>query len=93
MPDWSLLITIGIIFIILGFLSLAIGIMSSAMENEAHEKKGSWNTGEESGEKIKGAGVILIGPIPIVFGTDKRSAILAILLAIALMMVAMIYLK
>lgn len=92
MPDWSLLITIGIIFIILGFLSLAIGIMSSAMENEAQEKKGPWNTGEESGEIIKGAGVILIGPIPIVFGTDKRYAILAILLAIALMLVAMIYL-
>lgn len=93
MPDRSFWVTIGIIFILLGFLSLAIGIMSSA--TGTHEKKGTLtrNTGEESGDKVKGAGVLLIGPIPIVFGTDKRSAIIAILLAIALMLAAMIYLK
>jgi len=78
---------IGIVLMVLAFF-----LGSSAMENEAQEKKGTWNTGEESGEKIKGGGVIFIGPIPIVFGTDKKSVILAILLAIALMLMAMIYL-
>jgi uncharacterized protein (TIGR00304 family) len=48
------------------------------------------DTGSEPGSKGKGAGVILIGPIPIVFGTDKRYTIIAILLTIALMLLAMI---
>jgi len=89
MLDWSFLITIGIIFIILGLLSFAIGIMSQALRNKTPEEKAIPATGEEAGEKVKGAGVILIGPIPIVFGTDKRYAIIAIILTIFLMLLAM----
>ena len=89
MLDWSFLITIGIIFIILGLLSFAIGIMSQALRNKTPEEKAIPATGEEAEEKVKGAGVILIGPIPIVFGTDKRYAIIAIILTIFLMLLAM----
>lgn len=93
MFDWSLLITIGIIFIILGFMSIAIGMMSQALRNKSMEEKAIPVTGEETEEKIKGGGVILIGPIPIVFGTDKRYAIIAIILTIALMLLAIIFLN
>jgi uncharacterized protein (TIGR00304 family) len=92
MLDWSLLITIGIIFIILGFMSIAIGVMSQALRNKSIEEKAIPATGKESGEKVKGGGVILIGPIPIVFGTDRRYAFIAIILTIVLMLLAMIYL-
>jgi len=34
--------------------------------------------------KVKGAGVILIGPIPIIFGTDKKSVKTILWLALAL---------
>jgi uncharacterized membrane protein len=34
--------------------------------------------------KVRGGGVILIGPIPIVFGTDKKSLKTVLLLSIAL---------
>ncbi len=34
--------------------------------------------------KIKGAGVILIGPIPIVFGTNKKALETVLLLSLAL---------
>ena len=44
---------------------------------------------------IKGAGVIMIGPIPIIFGTDKKSvkAVLALALAltVALIIAMIIY--
>jgi len=92
MFDWSFLITIGIIFIILGFLSLSIGMMSPLLRNKSMEEKAIPSTGEEAGEKVKGGSVILIGPIPIVFGTDRRYAIIAIILTIVLMLLAMIYL-
>jgi len=40
--------------------------------------------------KVKGGGVILIGPFPIIFGTDKESVKVVIILAIALVIIALI---
>lgn len=95
MPDWSLLIPIGIIFITLGFLLLAIGMMSLIKGNGTEGDKNSHvqDTTGESGGEVKGGGIILIGPIPIVFGTDKRYTIVMIILTIVIMLLAMIFLK
>ena len=35
----------------------------------------------------KGAGILLIGPIPIIFGTDRQSIKLLVILAIVLMLI------
>jgi len=95
MADWSLLVTIGIIFMILGFLLLAIGMIGSITGNGTDEenKIHVQDTTEASGGKVKGGGIILIGPVPIVFGTDKRYTILMIILAIVLTLLAMIFLN
>ena len=34
--------------------------------------------------KVNGAGVIMIGPVPIIFGTDKKSVKTVLVLALAL---------
>ena len=36
---------------------------------------------------VRGGGILLIGPIPIVFGTDQQSVKLLIILAIILMLI------
>ena len=41
--------------------------------------------------KVRGGGVVMIGPVPIVFGTDKESARILILLAIVLMIVLLLF--
>ncbi len=41
-------------------------------------------------DKIHGAGVIMIGPIPIIFGTDKKSVKSMLVLALALTIVVLI---
>lgn len=87
MPDMGLLFTIGIVLIILGFLSIASGMMSSSLAHEKMEQKAQ-DSSEGSGTKVKGGGVLFIGPIPIVFGSEKKYAIIAILLAIVLMLLA-----
>jgi uncharacterized protein (TIGR00304 family) len=85
MPDWSFLITAGFMLIILGFFLVAFGIMHSAKEG---------GKGQETGEaKVKGGGVILIGPVPVVFGTDKRYAMILMILATVLMLLAIVFLK
>ena len=40
--------------------------------------------------KVRGGAVVLIGPIPIIFGSDKKSAIILSILAIIIMIIAMI---
>lgn len=39
------------------------------------------------GGKMRGGGVIMIGPVPIMFGTDKESTRMLVLLGIVLMVV------
>jgi uncharacterized protein (TIGR00304 family) len=46
---------------------------------------------EGPGTKVKGGRLIFIGPIPIVFGSDKRFVIIAIILAIVLMLLAIVF--
>lgn len=38
----------------------------------------------------RGAGLLLIGPIPIVFGTDKQSVKVAMILAVILILLALV---
>lgn len=41
--------------------------------------------GIEGGQKMSGGGVLFIGPIPIVFGTDRRSTVLVLLITVAVL--------
>jgi uncharacterized protein (TIGR00304 family) len=89
MPDWAFLITAGSILIILGFLLVAYGMMGK--ESEEPDEERPEGAGKE--KKVKGGGVIFIGPVPVVFGTDKKSALLMMILAIVLMLLAITFLK
>ena len=92
MVDFRLLVDIGIGLIILGFISIVIGTISSSQRNKKMEEKSipAQDTTEGQGTKVKGGGIIFIGPIPIVFGSDKRFAIIAIMLVIVLMLLALL---
>jgi uncharacterized protein (TIGR00304 family) len=45
---------------------------------------------QSSGSKTRAGGVILIGPIPIIFGTDRESAKSVLVLAIVLMVAVLV---
>jgi uncharacterized protein (TIGR00304 family) len=66
------LVAAGLLLIIVGFAVVAISLLS--------------RSGEMKGE-VKGGGVVMIGPVPIVFGSDAKWASVAIVLAIILMFV------
>jgi len=66
----EILIVAGVAMIFIGFLLVFIGTLMTATSGEAD---------------VEGGGVIMIGPIPIVFGT-QRGATLAMILAIILML-------
>ena len=66
----ELLVLVGMGLIFIGFMLIFIGTLMAAAGGETD---------------VEGGGVIMIGPIPIVFGTS-RGATLAMVLAIFLML-------
>ena len=75
------LIPIGIALIFVGFALTAVGFFLTA---------GSEGAEGDGGSTVHGGGIIMVGPIPIVFGTDKKSAAALVVLAIALMMLSLL---
>jgi uncharacterized protein (TIGR00304 family) len=68
------LVTVGVVLLLVGF-----GIVMAAMF-----RSGSGDA------KVKGGGVVLIGPIPLVFGSDAKWAAVAIVLAIVLVVLSLV---
>jgi uncharacterized protein (TIGR00304 family) len=86
------LLLAGILIIFLGFLMIMIGIALSTLRNSELRQDYS-ETAEKAESRVKGGGVIMLGPIPIIFGSDKESAKTAAILAIILMLLSLLILK
>ena len=69
------LVLAGLILLFVGF-----GVMVIAM----------FERGTDGGGEVKGGGVVMIGPVPIVFGSDMKWASVAMALAIVLVVLAIL---
>jgi uncharacterized protein (TIGR00304 family) len=69
--DSAALYALGIALIFVGVLIIVIAVILLSISGA---KKG----------KVKGGGAIIIGPIPIIFGTDQKSPKTVLLLSLAL---------
>ncbi len=70
------LTTAGLVLVLAGFGVIAVSLLSEA---------------KKSGAEIKGGGVVMIGPIPIIFGSDAKWASIAIVLAIVLLLISVVF--
>ena len=77
------LITLGVIVILIGFVIIFMTTLLSARSRSRE--------GEGGHTEVKGGGVVMIGPIPIIFGTDAKWTTIAIILAIILVVVSFIF--
>jgi len=73
-PLLLLTLMFGVMFVLIGLLILVVGIL----------RHGSI---KESKTKIEGGGLLLIGPIPIIFGTSRGILIAMMIILIALIIV------
>lgn len=82
--DLTVFYTLGIALIAVGIIVIIAAIVMASMRDI---KKGK--------STVRGGGVIMIGPIPIIFGTDKKSVktilVLALALVIALIIAMLVY--
>lgn len=74
----SIIFLLGFAFIILGFLLLLAYALGSAAQLQ-------------SKQNVSVGGVVMIGPIPIAFGNSSKSVIIAEALAIALILLAILF--
>jgi len=86
------------IFAFLGFILIFLGVIIylfsfNYYQNQYIEYLDKENLHDRSNKKsIKGGGVILIGPIPIIFGSSKKIALIMMIIAIILIIVTFILL-
>lgn len=78
----TLLISAGLLLMMLGFLLVMLGSIGSML--------GNGGNGESPKTEVKGGGIIMIGPIPIIIGSDNKSAQTLVILAIVLMVLYLI---
>ena len=69
--DAAILYALGLALIAVGIVIIVVAIILALR-------------GGDGKGKVKGAGVIMIGPVPIIFGTDKKSVKTVLMLAVAL---------
>ena len=74
MIDATSIMILGIIVIFIGFIIILLAI-AKAMRSSG---------------KVEAGGVVIVGPIPIVFGTSTRATKMVLILAIALTILAII---
>ncbi len=80
--DLAVFYALGLALVIVGIIVIVAAITIAS--------KGGTTKG-----KVRGAGVIMIGPIPIIFGTDKKSvkAVLALALVLTITVLIVILLN
>jgi uncharacterized protein (TIGR00304 family) len=69
--DSGALYALGVVLIFVGVLIIVIAVILLSI------------SGAKKGE-VKGGGAIIIGPVPVIFGTDKKSLKTVLLLSLAL---------
>jgi uncharacterized protein (TIGR00304 family) len=71
--------TIGLILIVLGFVLAFAAAILLATGNKG------------AGGHTRGGGILLIGPFPIIFGTDRKSVEILVVLAIILIALVLVF--
>jgi uncharacterized protein (TIGR00304 family) len=66
----------GLVIVVVGVLMIFAGVYAAYQAKE--------------GAEVRGGGVVMVGPIPIAFGTDVGSVKMAMILAIALMVLGLV---
>ncbi|MEM0121203.1 MAG: DUF131 domain-containing protein [Thermoprotei archaeon] len=89
MPIAPILFYVGVLLVFVGIIGMVAYTLIIASKRTRQEEQGEGKADEKSSDKgMEGGGVIFIGPVPIIFGSNKRIAkwmmVAAILITVAL---------
>jgi uncharacterized protein (TIGR00304 family) len=80
-----LLLIVGLALILIGTMLLILPEKTTREEGDSKEDSRGDGREKERASTIKGGAVVMIGPIPLVVGSDSRTALLMMLVALAIM--------
>lgn len=90
-----LIVTISIILAVLGVVLIMLDALRARPYKEVEfrevEEKKFEESEEERRKKVKTGGVVLIGPVPIIFGTDRDIIKWAIILTVIVVTIFIIF--
>ena len=77
----------------IGLIMIAIGLIMLLMPEDKKDEQYKEDQQKENTERtqVKGGAIIMIGPIPIVIGSDRRTTVLLMLIALAIMILWIIW--
>lgn len=82
MESWaSLLTSIGFLVFFIGIVLIFVGILLTIIKGRSKAEEKAESESEGKNGNVRGAGVVAIGPIPIIFGTDRKALLIAIVAA------------
>lgn len=87
----GLLAFLGVLCIMGAMILGFVGFAERAVTDEGYESKPFHEASGKPQKNIKGGGVVLIGPIPIIFGSDPKTAVVLAVLALIIMVAAIIF--
>ena len=76
----TLILTLGMLLIFVGFIIVMLSLIFSHMRPVPEDREA----------KVSGGGVVIVGPIPIVFGTDKKTALAAAIIGAVLTIIVLV---
>ena len=82
---YEVLMLIGIALVVLGFILVFAFV---ALNAASAKPQGG---GANSNSTVQGGGVILIGPIPIIFGTSSTMTVIAGIIGLVLFVLAIVF--
>ncbi len=82
---------LGFIFIFIGILSFIFGFSTNIKPDKIESINDELQLKKKT--SIKGGGIVLIGPIPIIFGSNWKIIIVLIIIAIILILISYFVLK
>lgn len=72
---------LGLVLVVVGLVVVVVSLIFASRRYRS----------SEANTDVRGAGVIMIGPIPIIFGTDKKSVKEVLMLALVLTLMVLIF--
>jgi len=75
----------GFALVLVGFVIVAVALFWLVLSGSRTRKV------EGAEGKVRGGGIIIVGPVPIVFGTDKQSVKVLLVLAIVLVVLLLVF--
>jgi uncharacterized protein (TIGR00304 family) len=88
----SALTSMGFLVFFIGIVLILIGILLNVVKRRSREKRGDENDKKDENRRVRGGGVVVIGPIPIIFGTDRKALLLTLAVALAFMVLYLAFL-